>query len=66
MTKKEFIKEIRTLADQLEKNDFHFINLDGDGYIFGNKNYGEVSIPLIKGTRLAVSLFTSSEEEKNV
>lgn len=64
MTKKEFIKEIRTLADQLEKNDYHFINLEGNGYIFGNRNYGEVSIPLVKGTRLSVSLFNTSDEEK--
>ena len=63
LTKKEFIKEIREMADNLENNTFHYINL-GSGYIFANKNYGEVTISIGEGINMSINLFTTTEEEK--
>lgn len=48
MTKAEFIREIRELADNLESGTFGFVYLE-DGYIFGNRNYGEVHLEIAKG-----------------
>ena len=63
LTKKEFIKEIREMADNLENNTYHYINLES-GYFFANKNYGEVAISIGKGINMSINLFTATEEEK--
>ena len=64
MTKAEFIAEIRAMADDLEKGTFHFMNLGEQTYIFGNRNYGEVSIKLNDVTSMSVNLYTATNEEK--
>ncbi len=64
MTKTEFIAEIRAMADDLEKGTFHFVNLGEHTYIFGNRNYGEVSIKLNDITSMSVNLYTATNEEK--
>ena len=65
MTKTEFIKTIREFANTLEANDYQFINLPEDGgYVFGNRNYGELVIQLNKFTEIKVNLFTATEEER--
>lgn len=68
MNKADFIKQIRTLADKVEKGDWYFIRL-GEGekdepYIFANKNYGEVSIPLSGSCNVHINLFSATDEEK--
>ena len=63
MNKKAFIESIRTMADKLEKGEWEFINLES-GYIFGNRNYGEVNVEVAKGVRISVNLYTADEEEK--
>lgn len=57
MTKQEFIKELRKMADKLENDDFHFINLK-NGYIFGNRNYGQVSVKVAEGVSMKVNLYS--------
>lgn len=63
MTKQEFIKELRMMADNLEKDSYHFIDLDG-GYIFGNRNYGELDIKVAKGVSIKVYLYRKGDDEK--
>ena len=64
MTKTEFIAELRALVDDLEKGTFHFTNLGEQTYIFGNRNYGEVSIKLNDVTSMSVKLYTATAEER--
>lgn len=64
MTKNEFITAIREMADELEKNQFKFIELGSAGYIFGNRNYGEVVCKVAEGLNINISLYTATEEEK--
>lgn len=64
MTKAEFIAELRAMADDLEKGTFHVIDLREHTYIFGNRNYGEVSIKLNDATSMSVNLYTATNEEK--
>ena len=63
MNKREFIEQLRTMADQLEQGSFHFIDLP-TGWIFGNKNYGEVSMNLAEGVYVKVNLYHADEDEK--
>lgn len=62
MTKKEFIDQLRVMADKLENNEFHFIELK-EGHIFGNKNYGEVSISPAKGVHITIDLYAKGDDE---
>lgn len=65
MTQTEFIAELRAMADDLEKGTFHFTHLaDGESYIFGNRNYGEVNIKLNQVTSISVNLYRSTDEER--
>lgn len=64
MTKKEFIDEIRKFADELENGGFGFVYLES-GYIFGNKNYGELNIEITKGVNASIYLYTATDEEKD-
>ena len=63
MTKAKFIEELRTMADNLEQGSYHFIDLKS-GYIFANKNYGEVHCTVADGVALNVNLYTTSDDEK--
>ena len=63
MNKKTFIETIRTMADKLEAGEWEMIHLES-GYIFGNRNYGEVNIEVAKGVRISVNLYEADEEEK--
>lgn len=63
MNKQTFIQTIRNFANKLESGEWEFINLDS-GYIFGNRNYGEVNVEVAKGVRISVNLYTADDEEK--
>lgn len=63
MTKAEFIKQIRELADNLEKGTFGFVYLES-GYIFGNRNYGELNIEIAKGINASIYLYSATDEER--
>lgn len=63
MKKQEFIKELKTMVDNLENDEFHMISL-GNGYIFANRNYGEVVIKVAEGVSINVKLYNKEEEEK--
>lgn len=63
MTKAEFIKQIRELADNLEKGTFGFVYLES-GYIFGNMNYGELHLEIAKGIDVSAYLYSATEEER--
>lgn len=63
MTKQEFIEELKKMVNELENNSFHYIDLES-GYLFANRNYGEVSVNLAKGTRISVILYNKKEGEK--
>lgn len=63
MNKTEFIQAIREMADELEKGHHKFIDMDG-GYIFGNRNYGEVNIKVAPGVNISINLYNATEEEK--
>lgn len=63
MTKKEFIDEIRKFADELENGGFGFVYLES-GYIFGNRNYGELHLEIAKGIDVSAYLYSSTEEER--
>lgn len=65
MTKAEFIKAIREMADELEKGGYKLIDLPS-GYIFANRNYGEVYCKVADGISINVSLFHATDEEKGV
>lgn len=62
MSKAEFISSMREGLDKLENGNYFMIDLP-EGYIFGNKNYGEVSVPLVPGVNITISLFTATKEE---
>lgn len=63
MTKKEFIDEIRKFANELENGGFGFVYLES-GYIFGNRNYGELHLEIAKGIDVSAYLYSSTEEER--
>lgn len=63
MSKAEFIKQIRELADNLEKGTFGFVYLES-GYIFGNRNYGELNIEIAKGINASIYLYSATDEER--
>lgn len=63
MTKAEFIKQIRELADNLEKGAFGFVYLES-GYIFGNRNYGELNIEIANGINASIYLYSATDEER--
>lgn len=63
MTKKQFVDQMRNCITQLEKGSYFFENLPV-GHIFGNKNYGEIKIPLANGVDVSVSLYSASKEEE--
>lgn len=63
MTKAEFIREIRELADNLENDTFGFVYLES-GYIFGNRNYGELNIEIAKGINASIYLYSATDEER--
>ena len=62
MKKKDFIKAIREMADELEKDSFKIIDLES-GYIFANMNYGEVNVKVAEGVRVSVRLYDKNSEE---
>lgn len=62
-TKKQFIEAMEESAEKLRNGDFFFLDIPG-GTMFGNQNYGEVSIGLADGVKLTAQLFSSTEEEK--
>ena len=63
MNKREFITALKDMTKQLENDSFKFIDLE-QGYIFANRNYGEISIPVAKGININVRLFTTEDSEK--
>lgn len=63
MTKKEFIDEIRKFANELENGGFGFVYLES-GYIFGDRNYGELYLEIAKGIDVSAYLYSSTEEER--
>ena len=63
MTRKEFITEIKTLAEKLENGDFYFMNI-GKNMIFANQHYGQVWVKINDDCSIEVDLFHESEEEK--
>lgn len=63
MTKKEFIDEIRKFANELENGGFGFVYLES-GYIFGNRNYGELHLEIAKGIDVSAYLYSATEEER--
>ena len=63
MTKQEFIKELKKMVSELENNSFHYIDLES-GYLFANRNFGEVNIKLAKGTSISVMLYNKKEGEE--
>lgn len=63
MNKREFIKAIREMADELEKGNWKMINIKS-GYIFGNKNYGEINLKVAEGLNISVNLYYADEDEK--
>ena len=63
MTKKEFIDEIRKFAYELENGGFGFVYLES-GYIFGNRNYGELHLEIAKGIDVSAYLYSATEEER--
>ena len=64
MTKTEFIKEIRTLADKLEAGDRYIFNTTEDCTIFANRNYGEMWLDVGNGITIHGKLFRATEEER--
>lgn len=64
MTKKQFIEKMEQGIEELRNGGHFFIDLQA-GYLFGNRNYGEVSVPMAAESNLTVNLFNSSEEEQN-
>lgn len=63
MTKQEFIKELKKMVSELENDSYHYIDLES-GYLFANRNYGEVNISLAKGTSISVILYNKKEGEE--
>ena len=63
MTRTEFIKAIRAMADDLEKETLHILDIE-ENTIFCNKNYGEVWVKLAKNTTMHVHLYSATDEEK--
>ena len=65
MTRTEFIKEIRELADKLEQGNYHFINFGKDEgtYLFANRNYGEISVQM-GDARIGMTLYTATMDEQ--
>lgn len=63
MTKAEFIREIREFADNLESGTFGFVYLES-GYIFGNRNYGELHLEIAKGIDVSAYLYSATEGER--
>lgn len=63
MTKEEFIREIREFADNLEKGTFGLVYLES-GYIFGNRNYGELHLEIAKGIDVSAYLYSATDEER--
>ena len=63
MSKAEFIKAIREMADELENGGFAFINLPS-GYVFGNRNFGEVHCNMAEGISVSIHLYEATEEER--
>ena len=63
MNQKQFIENLRAMADDLENGGYHFMDLES-GYLFGNRNYGEVSVEVSKGVHITVKLYSSSDDEK--
>ena len=63
MTRTEFIKAIRAMADDLEKETLHILDIE-ENTIFCNKNYGEVWVTLAKNTTMRVHLYSATDEEK--
>lgn len=64
LTKKEFIQKIRDFADLIEKGEYATIWLENGGQIFGNRNFGSVSIPVTTGCRIEVDLYMATQEER--
>lgn len=63
MKKQEFIKELKTMADNLENDKYHLISF-GSGCIFANRNYGEITIKVAECVSINVKLYNKEEEEK--
>ena len=63
MTRTEFIKELRAMADAVEKGTFGFLDIGGD-YIFANRNYGEFKVKINDHTTINTVLFEATDEEK--
>ena len=63
MNRTEFIKQLREMADNLEKGHFHTIDI-GKNMIFANRNYGQVWVRFNEDLTMKVDLFTATEEEK--
>lgn len=63
MTKAEFIREIREFADNLENGTFGLVYLES-GYIFGNRNYGELHLEIAKGIDVSAYLYSATDEER--
>lgn len=63
MTKAEFIKNLRQMADAIEKGTFHFISF-GEDFIFANSNYGEFKIHINEHTSMSFVLYNDGKESE--
>ena len=63
MTRTEFIKEIRELADKLEQGNFHIMDV-GVNTMFCNKNYGQIWARINENCTVSIDLYNATEEEK--
>lgn len=64
MTRTQFIREIRQMADDLEVGDFHITDLGEEATLFGNKNYGQIWVKVTKDCTINFDLYHSTDEEK--
>ena len=63
MNRTEFIRELRAMADNLEKGHFYTIDID-ENTIVANRNYGEVWLRFNKGLTMNIHLFSATDYER--
>lgn len=63
MTKTEFMESATDFMASIYEGSYGFIDLES-GFIFANKNYGEIVAHIAPGVDIHINLYQATEEEK--